>query len=163
VASGKTHDAVTLWTLPLVTGGVWWWAGAAPALVVGGCYLFSGLMFSGDLDIHSNQYRRWGWLRWLWLPYRRWFAHRSMWSHGFLVGTVVRLVYLGSWGVLLGTAMLGLGRILNYPLNLDWNYVWRLVGGYGLWVFGGLELGAMSHSLGDVISSGYKRLVKRFR
>ncbi len=120
-------------------------------------------MFSGDLDIHSNQYRRWGWLRWLWLPYRRWFAHRSMWSHGFLVGTVVRLVYLGSWGVLLGTAMLGLGRILNYPLNLDWNYVWRLVGGYGLWVFGGLELGAMSHSLGDVISSGYKRLVKRFR
>jgi len=165
VADGRTHDAITLWFLPLIVGGVWSYTGGADlALVTGGSFLFSGLMFSGDLDIHSNQYRRWGWLRWVWLPYRRWFAHRSLWSHGFIVGTVVRLLYVAGWvGLVVGLVWGGL-QIWRLPMPIyDFSPWWPRIMSHGPWVLLGLELGAMSHTLGDTLWSGGKRLIKKFR
>src|SRR5918998_3916008 len=55
--------------------------------------LFGGLMFGPDLDIQSRQYTRWGVFRFLWLPYRAFFRHRSRWSHGIIFGTLIRVVY----------------------------------------------------------------------
>ncbi|MEN9207992.1 MAG: metal-binding protein [Gloeomargarita sp. GMQP_bins_14] len=104
MASGRTHDRLILWTAPLVglttgyvTGGGHW-----PWLVMGS-YVFSGLMFSGDLDIPSRQWRRWGWLRFLWIPYQKICKHRSFWSHGLLVGTLGRLLYVS---VILGIPLI---------------------------------------------------------
>ncbi|WP_218080397.1 metal-binding protein [Anthocerotibacter panamensis] len=162
MAQGKTHDAITLWTSPLVAGGIWWLTGnSGVALIAGGSFLFSGLMFSGDLDIHSNQYRRWGFLRWLWLPYRRLIPHRSVWSHGLLVGTVGRVLYLGLW--------LALGGALAWAVSRGMGISWSTgalqrsdMGSYALWSFVGLELGSLSHSLADTTSTGYKRIRKRF-
>ena len=40
---------------------------------------------------------RWGPLAFLWWPYRRLLRHRSVWSHGPLIGTTGRLLLLAAW------------------------------------------------------------------
>lgn len=70
--SGRTHDRITLWALPFVTGVAFWQtkSGHLTLLITGG-FLFGGLMFGPDLDIYSRQYQRWGFLRFIWLPYQK--------------------------------------------------------------------------------------------
>jgi uncharacterized metal-binding protein len=70
------------------------WSPFGATLLVVGAYLFSGLLLSNDLDIASRIYRRWGPFRLLWYPYQRLIPHRSFWSHGIVVGPVLRVLYL---------------------------------------------------------------------
>ncbi|MEZ0373348.1 MAG: metal-binding protein, partial [Candidatus Sericytochromatia bacterium] len=76
--SGKTHDRVTWISAPVVALLAWL---LSQQLVVSAvatlAYVFAGLMFSGDLDVKSVQYKRWGWLRWIWIPYQKSVSHRS--------------------------------------------------------------------------------------
>src|SRR5687767_2221855 len=92
--SGKTHDAITL-ILAAPTFAVTY-AVARDAwlstLVTTG-FLFGGLMFGPDLDTISKPYSRWKFARFLWVPYRSFFKHRSRWSHGLIFGTLLRVVY----------------------------------------------------------------------
>ena len=161
--AGKTHDRITLYLAPLVmltTFGVT--RSERLTLLMAIAFVFSGLMFGPDLDIYSCQYKRWGWLRWLWLPYRAVVRHRSPLSHGFLIGTVLRLLYLACWGLLLGMAIIFVGSLLqreniflkNLQIWQGWgyNHRWELVT-----IFFGLELGAMSHSLSDWSGSWLKK------
>ncbi len=161
---GSTHDRITLWTLPGVTLA----AGildqrASTALAVGSAYLFSGLMFSGDLDLKSRQYQRWLGLRWIWLPYRQLFKHRSIWSHGPIIGTVVRVIYLGLWGGVLCLMVAGLGvwiRLWHWQPQIWWSQLQLGVRHYAdvLLLIGiGLELGSINHTLSDWILSAWKR------
>jgi uncharacterized metal-binding protein len=161
---GSTHDRITLWTAPAVTLAAGLLARSSTvALTVGSAYLFSGLMFSGDLDLYSRQYQRWLCLRWIWLPYRKLMRHRSHWSHGPVVGTLGRLLYLGIWLASLALLIAAIGSWQNlWP----WQpLLWRswlhqqilrhleLL----LWVSIGLELGSVNHSLSDWIGSAWKR------
>jgi uncharacterized metal-binding protein len=162
--SGKNHDRITLLSLPWVVG--------ITALVtrksqltflVSCCFLFSGLMFGPDLDIYSVQYQRWGILRWFWLPYQKMLKHRSFFSHGFLIGTVLRLCYLFS-----GLFLVSLVIIPVCQLFLQFSFNWQvfflsfyssIVTVYPqeiISLFVGLELGAMSHTLADSIDSRWK-------
>ena len=109
MGSYKTHDWITIYSA-CALGPVCYWAinRYAPTvgghaftstpltatLLVVGAYLFSGLLLSNDLDTYSRPYRRWGPLRVLWYPYQRLVAHRSVLSHGILVGPVLRVLYL---------------------------------------------------------------------
>ncbi len=62
--SGRTHDRITLWCLPIVAVGTYMLTQQLPwMLIASGGFLFGGLMFGPDLDIHSVQYKRWGILR----------------------------------------------------------------------------------------------------
>ncbi|MEJ7617256.1 MAG: metal-binding protein [Pyrinomonadaceae bacterium] len=92
--SGRTHDLVTVALAPptfaaalVLTGSI------TMAVIVTVFMLFGGLMFGPDLDTLSRQYTRWGWFRVLWYPYRVVFRHRSRWSHGLTVGTLIRVLY----------------------------------------------------------------------
>lgn len=166
--SGKTHDRITLWGLPwVVLLSLFGTRNATLALIISGMYLFGGLMFGPDLDIYSIQYKRWGWLRWLWLPYQKSLRHRSKLSHGFLVGTTLRLVYFLT--VLLIVGMIGVA-IAQLIWGFTWN--WQAAGQETwLWlgenrdrclaIFVGLELGAMSHALADAIGSRRKQWQKQ--
>jgi uncharacterized metal-binding protein len=138
-------------------------------------FLFGGLMFGPDLDIRSCQYRRWGWLRWIWLPYQQYFRHRSLLTHGPIIGTLLRLLYLSAW--IGGLAFMGIviwsmaqqvqGHVEQWqtiaPLYLGnvGILVWRSFQRYPVdWLALciGLELGAMSHSLSDWTESARKRV-----
>ncbi|WP_421657285.1 metal-binding protein [Leptothermofonsia sp. ETS-13] len=173
--SGRTHDSITLWSLPLVAGLTFERTQSSNlTLMVSGGFLFSGLMFGPDLDIYSRQYCRWGPLRWIWLPYRQGMRHRSILSHGPLVGTVVRILYLLSWVGAFGLITILLGAIAAQWLGFtdQWQrsaYHWlevstisigQLLQKYpaeSLALGIGLELGALSHSFCDWGESVYKR------
>ncbi len=166
--SGRTHDRITFWSVPLIVGLAYGLSrsGQLTLLVTGG-FLFSGLMFGPDLDIYSVQYKRWGWLRWIWIPYRSLISHRSALSHGFLIGTLLRLVYLSLIaGIVLGglSAIASLGGYLTMQqLGQFSNQVSFVPQQYGqtfLALLIGLELGAMSHYVSDWIGSKYKQLQK---
>ncbi len=165
--SSRTHDRITLWSLPVVASLTYGQTrNSHLTLLVTGAFLFSGLMFGPDLDIYSHQFLRWGWLRWLWLPYQKSLRHRCFLSHGPLIGTAIRLLYLGSW--LIVFCLIGyflFGKLWQIELNLEAEIqaalIW-LANNFrqGLAVYIGLELGAMSHYLADWISSQYKQLRK---
>lgn len=163
--SGRIHDRITWLSFPplalfgylLTSRGDWilWFSGA---------YVFSGLMFGPDLDIYSLQYKRWGVIRWIWLPYQSCLKHRSFLSHGFLVGTLVRLIYLTM--IVLIVSIFGVA-IAQLIIGFNWNWqafiqhnVNLIINQYfaqAITIFIGLELGAMSHSLSDYLVTRFKR------
>jgi uncharacterized metal-binding protein len=163
--SGRTHDRITLWTVPLISGIAYFLTQSGKfALILTGGFLFSGLMFGPDLDIYSVQYKRWGWFRWIWIPYRSAIRHRSQLSHGLMIGTVLRLLYISLIIVILSGIIAAIAYFLGY-MNLQsvmdsqkqfpiWNpsYTQALLA-----LIIGLELGAMSHSISDWIGSAYKK------
>src|ERR1051325_7850197 len=92
--SGKTHDAITILLAAPTFAAAWVLTRSlALAAVATTAMLFGGFMFGPDLDIQSKQYTRWGVFRFLWLPYKVVFRHRSRWSHGLLFGTLIRVIY----------------------------------------------------------------------
>ncbi|AIE74652.1 MULTISPECIES: metal-binding protein [unclassified Synechocystis] len=165
--AGKTHDRITLGATPGVMAITFICTSSARlTLLMAIAFGFSGLMFGPDLDIHSCQYKRWGWLRWIWLPYRRLIRHRSPLSHGFLIGTVLRLFYLGSWLILVSA---GVGTVLILLQKLDLQRIdWLVLGqwlGHHRWelltIFVGLEAGAMAHSVSDWGGSWLKKRLRQ--
>jgi uncharacterized metal-binding protein len=166
--SGRTHDRVTLWSLPWIVGGSFAITrNGELTLIVGSAFLFSGLMFGPDLDIYSVQYKRWGWLRWLWLPYQKTLRHRSQLSHGPIVGTTLRIAYLGGCLGLMGILGVAVGQSIG---DFAWNwhaFAQQSVQWLGIYrreaiaLVVGLELGAMSHALADWLGSTYRPLQKK--
>ncbi|HEY9888288.1 MAG TPA: metal-binding protein [Candidatus Obscuribacterales bacterium] len=168
--SGKTHDRITLWCLPWVGLGAlavtshWGYT-----LLVTTSFTFAGLMFGPDLDIRSVQSKRWGWLGWLWSPYRRHLRHRSWLSHGFLAGTVGRLLYLFIWIVI---GILGVLEFTNRSgqTSVTWQGLGQAIAQiffqyWRVWaaIAVGIELGAMSHSVSDWLVSGWRRRQRQQR
>ena len=173
--SGRTHDRITLWTLPCIGGLSYLVTGRGElASIVAGSFLFSGLMFGPDLDIYSVQYKRWGVFRWLWLPYRSLISHRSPLSHGLIIGTTLRLFYFLGFLSLIGILGVAIAQFFG---GFHWN--WQQVGqqifqslqrqylAEAIALFIGLELGAMSHAASDWLVSAYrswrKSVVKKKR
>ncbi|MBV9209974.1 MAG: metal-binding protein, partial [Acidobacteria bacterium] len=161
--SGKTHDTITFMLVLPTFAAAWLVFGSVGLATVVTCaMLFGGLMFGPDLDIQSRQYTRWGVFRFLWLPYRMLFRHRSRWSHGILFGTLIRVIYFGLVIALLvaGAVYLRAMLVSGSPPSLSeiisaWQAIesgiTQTVGKHAaLAVFAGLWWGAASHTLTDV-------------
>jgi uncharacterized metal-binding protein len=58
--------------------------------------LFQERWASADRDLEEKRKGSLG--HWYWLPYGKLVRHRAIWSHGLIVGTVIRLLY-GYWGI----------------------------------------------------------------
>jgi uncharacterized metal-binding protein len=166
--SGVTHDRITIRILPWVVGITYLVTQDGElTLILAGSYLFSGMMFGPDLDIYSLQYKRWGLIRGIWLPYRKFLKHRSIFSHGLIIGTLLRSVYL--LFIVAGISIF-LVAIAQLCFGFPWNWqdfvrerVSILLKQYPqetLVLFLGLEIGAMSHSISDWISSRRKLKIK---
>ncbi len=165
--SGRTHDRITLWTLPLIAALSFAVTrnGTLTLLVAGG-FLFSGLMFGPDLDLHSRPFIRWGLFRWIWIPYQQTLRHRSVFSHGPIIGTVLRVIYLAGWLAVLALLVWVVGQFAG--ISWSWGETSQTLlqtlqqhWPESLALFIGLELGAMSHSLSDVTGSAYKRFQRQ--
>ncbi|NEQ95293.1 MAG: metal-binding protein [Cyanothece sp. SIO2G6] len=165
--AGRIHDRITLWGLPVIVTATLSRTGSTEiTLAVATGFLLGGLLLGPDLDTRSIHYKRWGWLRWIWWPYRHYIRHRSPLSHGPLLGTTVRVCYLLGWLLMLGCVGVALA---NELLQLGWT--WNQMGDrlhalithhWLAWVALaiGLELGAISHILADWSLSTYKRIRK---
>lgn len=165
--AGKTHDKITWFSSLPVLGLAWLCTQRlGVSLILALSFLFSGLMFSGDLDVKSVQYKRWGWFRWIWVPYQKWVPHRSPLSHGPVLGTLTRLVYLTVWLLLLfGLFTQSAGWLAQQELaaqsqTLMFQLTRRLQGHpkFLLAALAGLWLGALSHTWADELGSRWKKM-----
>lgn len=166
--SGRTHDRVTLWSLPVVAALTFGQTRSGLlTLIISGGFLLGGLMFGPDLDIYSRQYQRWGWFRWIWRPYQDSLRHRAFLSHGPLIGTALRMVYFGIWIAVFAILALTIAQFFTDMASLRQWLMLQIARSFTVyyreWIalYIGLELGAMSHSLMDWGGSAYKRLKKQ--
>ena len=115
MAAGRDHDRATLaWCLPVgFLAGCWlgWFNGALTAFG----FMVGGLWLSPDLDVRSTALRRWGVLRGIWWPYRRLLPHRSLLSHGPVIGMALRLAWLSALLLLIWTLSSLLAPFLPTP------------------------------------------------
>ena len=165
--SGHTHDRITLWCLPIVVGIAIWLTHSLPlTVIICLSYLVGGFMLGPDLDIYSIQYRRWGPLRWIWLPYQKALKHRSRLSHGPIIGTALRVVYLAVWMALFTLVIV---EVLNVvwnaqltwqSLSITFRYLLKHYFTEWLAILIGLEVGAISHSASDAVGSHLGRKKK---
>jgi uncharacterized metal-binding protein len=97
MASGKSHDRSIYFCSPLI--GILGAPYLSPTmgLIAASSHLLGGLYLSPDLDLKSLPWRRWGVLRFIWLPYQKAISHRHWLSHAPIIGSIVRLLYLGLW------------------------------------------------------------------
>ncbi len=165
---GRTHDIITVVTaaggVPLAMGLPGMTAGQVGLLA--GSYLLSGILFSCDLDLRSEPYLRWGRFRFIWWPYQHVIHHRAVWSHGLIIGPVLRIVYFTAMVYLLLLGGLALVNLLHPvdPTGTSWRTaLW--VGSYldrhpaaTILALVGFILGGASHTIADVLSTGFKHL-----
>ncbi len=121
--SGRTHLRIEIVLLGLWIGvGVlcaWQgWVGTDGIAAFVAAYAFSMLLLSPDLDLAmSDSYRRWGPLRWLWVPYAAAFRHRRV-SHHPLFGPITRIAYVGLLALVGLLVYLGVSRRAAPELSL---------------------------------------------
>lgn len=132
----KTHDTITyLLLIFLIPISLLYIGVNIYSLIFIVSYIFAGLMFNGDLDCESKPYYRWKVFRLIWIPYQSLFKHRSVFTHGIIIGTLIRLLY-----------------ILIIPLIFYFheiiNFVW-LYPKFFVFLLCGLEIGSISHIVAD--------------
>lgn len=170
--SGKTHDQITWWSVPPVAAVGWWVTRDLGAtLLLSVSFAFAGLMFSGDLDLKSVQYKRWGWFRWIWIPYQKMVPHRSPLSHGPVLGLATRLVYISLWLMVFLLVFWEIAQYLEQERLVHQSHAglqYVLTGirrhpSWGIAALAGLWLGGLSHTLADELGSRVKRMRRRKR
>jgi uncharacterized metal-binding protein len=153
MASGRNHDRSIYFATPIVFGVGSYYFGIELGLIAGAAHYVGGLMLSPDLDLISRPYKRWGLLRWLWLPYQRFIPrHRHWLSHGPVIGSIVRLVYLAALISPLWLLFPGLQQV-------QWSGV---TAPNAMAFFCGVELSALNHLLLDGLLIPLPKALKRY-
>ncbi len=121
-------------------------------LIATASYYLAGMYLSPDLDLISRPFKRWGLLRFLWLPYQRLIPrHRHWLSHGPVIGSGVRLLYLAVLVSPLWVLFPGLQQVQ-----------WSGVTAPNVAAFGvGVELSALNHLLLDGLLIPLPKCLKR--
>ena len=171
--NARTHDAITYAIIPItyIAAQMYWGDHATSALATV-AMLFSGLMFGPDLDLNSQPYKRWGPLKFIWKPYQSALSHRSTFSHGPVLGTMIRIIYFLAIFSVLGATVLYLRHRFIHLQQTTWEAefttirddlftMWRRTDQLYFWgIFGGLWLGALSHTTADIVWSTIKRRLR---
>jgi len=165
----RTHDMITVVTAAAADVAYFALAphpdGAIAALFTI-AYLFAGFACAGDLDLNSKEYRRWGPLRFLWMPYRVCVPHRSWVSHGMILGGVIRAFYLAIvttllvWTVVWGISRLGPHLDPNAVARNEWASLFGFMKTHPQWTVAmlmGFILAGSAHSAADFMSTWFKR------
>jgi uncharacterized metal-binding protein len=94
----RTHDKVGIAAIIPITGASLYFGHTIQdtiTLAIG--IAVSTYFLSPDLDLHSRIYNRWGFLRWIWIPYQKVIPHRSWLSHSGPISATLRIAYLFLW------------------------------------------------------------------
>lgn len=147
--NAKTHDNITfIFSGPvfllsfLITGSY------LISILVFVSFLFSGWCFNGDLDLNSKPYKRWSILRFIWKPYQKVFPHRSFFTHGPIIGTLIRVIWL----------LILCLPLLYFYFHPVWNFS-LIHYKEMLAILTGLEGGAFSHYAADAIVSFWRKRI----
>src|SRR4028118_1844453 len=152
MASGKNHDRSILLTTPVMLAAAIASGHADVGLIATASYYLAGMYLSPDLDLVSRPFKRWGLLRWFWLPYQKLIPRHRHWiSHGPVIGSAVRLVYLAALVSPLWFFLPGLQQV-------QWSGV---TAPNAMAVFCGVELSALNHLLLDGLLIPLPKWLKR--
>ena len=153
MASGRNHDRAIYFATPIVFGVGISYFGIELGLIAGAAHYVGGLMLSPDLDLVSRPFKRWGLLRFIWLPYQRLVPrHRHWLSHGPVIGSAVRLVYLAALVSPLWFLFPGLQQTQWSGVTLP----------NAMAFFCGVELSALNHLLLDGLLIPLPKALKRY-
>jgi len=167
VPSTPTHDRITIIAGALLAPAYSFaqqHAGnehaATLGLIAGTSCIVSGLWFSPDLDLDSWIHHRWGALAALWKPYKQLVPHRHWVSHGFVIGALLRLVYIACILLIVG-CLYSLAVTRGLALAGMWVHeiaaaAVRHSDAFSAALFGFI-IGSDAHIAADVISSSWKR------
>lgn len=112
-------------------------------------YIFATYYLSPDMDIfRSGPIRRWGILRFIWLPYSLFFTHRGI-SHIPIIGTLTRIGYL-----------LILSIIISLIVFRDYRIVEEFAMRYRreiIWILLGMFASDTLHALLDKVATWFRR------
>ena len=173
--NGRTHDIITVIAAGIADGIYYRYADSpqlALAALFTGTFLFAGFACAGDLDLNSCELRRWGPLKFIWLPYTKLVPHRSLISHGLIVGGVIRALYLGVATTLLFWLGIWLYSRLGPHVNASeatkaqlgslthWAHTHRNLATAGI---AGFILAGTTHSVSDLIYSFVKKRIPHKR
>lgn len=171
MASGKTHDKITVIMAPFVAITIFLINFSATNELTSSiiftflslvAYLFGGYMFSGDIDIKSRETNRWGNFKFIWTLYQKSFSHRSIFTHGFILGPVIRLLYIYGIYLMVCAWLYSLDLIsLSTKEIIKSTYI--LIGEHKQISFNimfALFLGSGLHTITDLIYSFVKKIFK---
>lgn len=135
--SGRTHSIVNACLIPLWAVPLGFILGWDIAIASAAGMLLGDLLLSPDLDHHvgSQAYKMWGLFRWVWIPYQMALRHRSPFSHCPVIGTALRLVYIGIVPCL---------AVICLDIDISW-IDWRLA----VAALSGLEMSNTLHCILD--------------
>lgn len=120
-------------------------------------YLFGTYMFGPDLDLPSRPFYRWKHFRFIWKPYQKMISHRSIWSHGFIIGDAVRVIYLSFCFLPFYLLFLAFTKFSFIETTGDIFSFIILHYPYFLSPFLGIVLASSLHILSDMISTSMKK------
>lgn len=91
----KTHDKIGVTIAPVIAiTSIYLGKSIKYTILLITGFILATYFFSPDLDLDSRIYRRWGFLRIIWYPYRKLISHRSWLSHSGPISATIRLLYL---------------------------------------------------------------------
>jgi uncharacterized metal-binding protein len=158
MANGKAHKKINLIFLAIGIGAVLISSQHyvhGISVIIG--YLFGTYWMNPDLDIKSNPYRRWGFLRFIWIPYQT-LKHRSIWTHGYVIGDIIRYLYLMVL-IMLGAGVMSMLTGVPYETyidNLEEIFTQHKLS--ILSIFVGNILSSTAHILTDHASTTFKKI-----
>lgn len=172
MASGKAHDRITVIMAPfafaiifLINYLYFRELGNNIAFTILGVatYIFGGYMFSGDIDIKSREFNRWGPFKFIWILYQKLFAHRSIFTHGFILGPLIRILYVYGIYLIICAMLYALDIISLSTLEVIESTKLFIETNRQLWVniIFALFLGSGLHTATDLIYSFFKKIFKR--
>lgn len=156
MASGKTHTKVNYITYAILVfilmmfgfNSIWLGFWMTLGMIVGTKY------FGPDLDTRSSLYFRWGFMKWIWVPYQKIFTHRSIFTHGILIGDIVRILYIS---VLIIVFMIPLSLIVPDIHVKTINFI-KIYKFEVMFFLLGIIFASTAHTLTDYFTSAFKRL-----
>jgi len=149
---GQGHDTITVVvSFSAAPAAIWYFGPVALAGIA--AFLFASLAFNPDLDLASDAYACWGPFRRYWWLYQKLVPHRATISHGPIIGTVARLLYVGPLVAAVVAAFVAI-KYLTIPEILRWASANQ---NFLISALIGLELNSLLHIVADVISTKIKR------
>lgn len=163
--SGKTHEKVNFIFLFIIIfflliSGSYYFIGIFGALIslfTAFGFYFGTYYFSPDLDTKSRPFYKWRLLRFIWIPYQKIFKHRSFWTHGILIGDVVRFLYFSIFIYIFYSVSITFLKIDPNVAETNIIVFIKTYKFYFLSFFIGNVLASFAHIIADKTVSGFKR------